>query len=110
MWNDPAGSHMQAAIPQNQRRRALAGWELPQTVPIAEVIGRTVELQRRGNHLYGKCPACAPSEGLLAVREDLRVFRCYDCCTGGGVIAWLKLTDGMSQQQALARLIVEYGD
>jgi DNA primase len=74
-------------------------------VPIAELIGQFVKLQRYdGDYLIGLCPFHDDHNPSLAVYPAKGTFRCYGCFKHGDVITFVRETEHLSFSQTLDRL------
>jgi DNA primase len=72
--------------------------------PIAQVIGRYVELRPSGHNLVGLCPFHEDHVPSFTVYQNTGKFHCYGCGKHGDVISFLRYKDGLSFSQALDAL------
>ena len=85
--------------------------ELKARVDLAEVIRQSgVALQKTGNNLLGKCPFHKDGQASLSVNEERQLFNCFGCQTGGDVLTFLQLKEGLTFPQALERLRAYAGE
>jgi DNA primase len=66
------------------------------------VVGRGVELVKRGQSLFGRCPLC--EDGELEVEPKANTFRCTGCKAKGGVVDWVMAVEGVSAKHAVELL------
>jgi DNA primase len=57
------------------------------------VVGRGVELGKRGQSLVGRCPL--RDDGELEVDPKANRFKCDGCKAKGGVVDWVVAVNGM---------------
>lgn len=85
--------------------------ELKARVDLAEVIRQSgVALQKTGQNLLGKCPFHKDGQASLSVNEERQLFNCFGCQTGGDVLTFLQLKEGLTFPQALERLRAYAGE
>lgn len=73
-------------------------------IDIAEVIGRHVGLQQRGNSLLGLCPFHQEKSPSFSVNPDKGLFYCFGCQAGGDAFSFLMKIEGMSFGEAVREL------
>ena len=66
------------------------------------VVGRGVELAKRGAVLVGRCPLCA--DGELEADPKTSRFRCSCCKAKSGVVDWVMAVEGVSMKHAVELL------
>jgi hypothetical protein len=75
---------------KHRGRRRYAGrsdaWERADL--LAEVEAVTGPLQRRGREWWARCPFHEDRTPSFHVDPERRVWRCFGCGAGGGVLAW----------------------
>jgi DNA primase len=59
---------------------------------IAEVIGETVTLKRRGGRFWGLCPFHQEKSPSFTVTPDKGVFYCFGCQKGGTIFDFVMET------------------
>ncbi len=76
---------------------------------IAAIIGETVKLIEKDIEGYddckaiaGACPFHDDNGETMRVRDDAGIFFCVECGAGGDAIHFLKITRGMSFDEARA--------
>lgn len=78
--------------------------------PIADVIGRVVELEREGGELLGRCPFHDDDTPSLGVDVEQGLWRCRGGCNeGGDVIRWVEKFERIAFPQAVRKLAAELG-
>lgn len=83
---------------------------IKQSAPqIEEVIGRYVQLTRKGKSLLGLCPFHEDHHPSLSVNPEKQYFTCFACGEKGDVIHFLQKIEGVSFGEAVKKLKVENG-
>lgn len=78
--------------------------------PIADVIGERVTLRPADDGtLVGACPFHGDPADSFTVHTGLGAFRCVHCGTGGDVVAFVMLTEGLGFAEAVQRLATRGG-
>jgi len=83
--------------------------ELRARLPLAEVIGRRVRLQRRGREHTGLCPFHNEKSPSFTVNEDKGFFHCFGCGAHGDVIGYVMRSESLAFREAVERLAQEAG-
>jgi len=83
--------------------------EIRARVPLAEVIGRRVRLQKRGREHSGLCPFHNEKSPSFTVSEDKGFYHCFGCGAHGDVIGFVMRAEGLSFPEAVERLAGEAG-
>jgi len=68
---------------------------------VAEVIGRTVQLQRAGRNLRGLCPFHSEKTPSFYVFPDSQRWQCFGCNKGGDIFTFVMETQGLDFRGAL---------
>ncbi|UCG39547.1 MAG: DNA primase, partial [bacterium] len=76
---------------------------------IVQVIGRHVELKRAGSSFKALCPFHQEKTPSFMVNPARQIFHCFGCNTGGDVIRFLMLYEGLPFADALRKLAVQAG-
>jgi DNA primase len=76
---------------------------------IVDVVGRHVELKRSGSSFKGLCPFHQEKTPSFMVNPGRQIFHCFGCDTGGDVIRFLMLFEGLPFTDALKKLAVQAG-
>jgi len=71
---------------------------------VAEVIGRTVQLQRAGRNLRGLCPFHSEKTPSFYVFPDSQRWQCFGCNKGGDIFTFVMETQGLDFRGALEEL------
>lgn len=78
---------------------------IKQSAPqIEEIIGRYVQLTRKGKSLLGLCPFHEDHHPSLAVNPEKQCFTCFACGEKGDVIHFLQKIEGVSFGEAVKLL------
>jgi DNA primase len=78
--------------------------ELKARPDILEVVGRYTSLRRIGREEMGSCPLHDDQHPSLRVNPDKQVWYCDPCGTGGDVIRFVELVEGVDFKGALSIL------
>ena len=78
-------------------------------VDIAEVVGQTVSLQRKGSTLLGLCPFHNEKTPSFNVVPAKGIYHCFGCGAGGDAFQFLMQTQGLSFHEAVRELGVRVG-
>ena len=76
---------------------------------IVEVIGRHLELKRSGSAFKALCPFHQEKTPSFMVNPARQIFHCFGCETGGDVIRFVMLFEGLPFVESLKKLAVQYG-
>lgn len=76
---------------------------------IEEVIGRYVQLTRKGKSLLGLCPFHEDHHPSLSVNLEKQYFTCFACGEKGDVIHFLQKIERVSFGEAVKKLKIENG-
>lgn len=83
---------------------------IKQSAPqIEEVIGRYVQLTRKGKSLLGLCPFHEDHHPSLTVNPEKQYFTCFACGEKGDVIHFLQKIERVSFGEAVKKLKMENG-
>ena len=83
---------------------------IKQSAPqIEEVIGRYVQLTRKGKSLLGLCPFHEDHHPSLSVNPEKQYFTCFACGEKGDVIHFLQKIEGLSFKEAVKQLTGDRG-
>lgn len=78
-------------------------------VRLAELVGRRVDLKRKGGEHLGLCPFHAEKTPSFTVVERKGFYHCFGCGAHGDAIGWLMAIDGLGFADAVAVLAAEAG-
>ena len=67
-------------------------------------MGRTVQLQKRGNRWVGLCPFHAEKTPSFGVSPDKQLFHCFGCGAGGDLIDYVVRLEGLEFPDAVRLL------
>jgi DNA primase len=71
---------------------------------IVDVIGRHLELKRSGSSFKALCPFHQEKTPSFMVNPSRQIFHCFGCDTGGDVLRFLMLFEGLPFTDALRKL------
>lgn len=83
--------------------------EIRARVPLAQVIGQSVKLTRKGREYSGLCPFHNEKSPSFTVNEDKGFFHCFGCGAHGDVITFLMRHRHMSFPDAVEQLAGQAG-
>ncbi len=78
--------------------------ELRSRVSLAEVVGRRVNLQKRGREYMGLCPFHKEKTPSFHVVEDKGFYHCFGCGAHGDVIGFAMQTQNLGFREAVEEL------
>lgn len=78
--------------------------ELRQSVDIVEIISDYVQLKKHGRNYFGLCPFHQENTPSFSVTAEKQIFHCFGCGTGGNVFNFIMEAEGVSFQEAAARI------
>jgi DNA primase len=73
-------------------------------VDIAQVVGQSVTLTRKGNSLMGLCPFHQEKSPSFSVVPSKGIYHCFGCGESGDVFRFLQKTRGMSFSESVRDL------
>ncbi len=76
---------------------------------IVDVIGRHLELKRSGSAFKALCPFHQEKTPSFMVNPTRQIFHCFGCDTGGDVIRFIMLYEGLPFVDSLKKLAVRSG-
>lgn len=78
--------------------------QIKDRLDVAEIIGRTVPLQRAGRNLRGLCPFHSEKTPSFYVFPDSQRWQCFGCNRGGDIFTFVMETQGLDFRGALEEL------
>tara|TARA_B100000676_G_scaffold311310_1_gene380752 strand:- start:204 stop:2156 length:1953 start_codon:yes stop_codon:yes gene_type:complete len=78
-------------------------------VPLVKVVGRRVQLVKRGQEFVGLCPFHNEKTPSFTVNEEKGFFHCFGCGVHGDVISFVMQDEGLAFQDAVKKLAAEGG-
>ena len=76
---------------------------------IVDVIGRHLELRKSGSAYKALCPFHQEKTPSFVVNPARQIFHCFGCDTGGDVLRFMMLYEGLPFVDALKKLAVQAG-
>lgn len=83
--------------------------ELKYNTDIEQVIGRYVQLRRRGRNLTGLCPFHSEKTPSFTVYPDTQSFYCFGCGAGGDAITFMRKIENLDYMEAVRALAERAG-
>lgn len=78
------------------------------SVPIVDVVSKSVTLRRSGVNYFGCCPFHDEKTASMCVSPSKRMFKCFGCGEHGNVIWFVSKIEGISYGEAAKKLAAEY--
>ena len=82
---------------------------LKEQVNIVDVIGRAVQLQRKGGRYTGLCPFHKEKTASFSVNEQMQMYYCFGCHASGDSIEFVKRFYNLEFNEAVEKIASEYG-
>lgn len=83
--------------------------ELKSRLPIEEVVGEHVRLERRGRRYVGRCPFHPDRSPSFSVDPAEGFYYCFGCHKGGDAITFVREREGLEFLEAVRRLAEQAG-
>jgi len=83
--------------------------EIKSKLPVADVVGETVALNRAGTILKGLCPFHSEKTPSFIVTPERETWHCFGCGEHGDIFTFAMRRDGLDFREALARLAEKAG-
>jgi DNA primase len=83
--------------------------DIKSKLPVAEVVGETVQLKRAGTLLKGLCPFHAEKTPSFTVTPERESWHCFGCGEHGDIFTFVMRRDGLDFKEALGRLAEKAG-
>jgi DNA primase len=83
--------------------------EIKSKLPVADVVGETVQLKRAGTILKGLCPFHGEKTPSFTVTPERDTWHCFGCGEHGDIFTFLMRRDGLDFREALTRLAEKAG-
>lgn len=71
---------------------------------ILDLVGRYVQLKRRGRNYFGLCPFHSEKTPSFSVAPDKQIYYCFGCAAGGDVIRFVMEIEGITFVEAVRQL------
>ncbi len=83
--------------------------EIKGRLPVADVVGETVQLKRAGTTLKGLCPFHGEKTASFVVTPTRDTWHCFGCSKHGDIFTFVMERDGLAFPEALAQLAARAG-
>lgn len=77
---------------------------LKERINIVDVIGRYLELKKRGENYWAACPFHNEKTPSFSVNEARQIYKCFGCGEGGDVISFLMKKENLTFVEAAKKL------
>ncbi|MBR3060005.1 MAG: DNA primase, partial [Oscillospiraceae bacterium] len=74
---------------------------LTERCDIADVVSQYVQLTKKGGNLFGLCPFHNEKTPSFSVSPDKRIYHCFGCGKGGGVVNFIMEIENLSFPEAV---------
>ena len=78
--------------------------ELRARVPLSDIVGRRIALQRAGREYKAPCPFHAEKTPSFYINDQKAFFHCFGCGAHGDAVGFLMRHDGLSFPEAVEQL------
>ena len=78
--------------------------EIRARVPLSEIVGRRLRLQRAGREWKAPCPFHAEKTPSFTINDDKSFFHCFGCGAHGDAVGFLMRHDGLAFPEAVEQL------
>lgn len=78
--------------------------ELTSRLDILDVVGRYVQMKKRGGNYFGLCPFHHEKTPSFSVNQDKQIYHCFGCGAGGGVINFIMRVEQLEFVDAVTML------
>ena len=78
--------------------------ELKNRVDIVEIVGKVVQLEKRGANYWGRCPFHHEKTPSFSVNQIGQFYHCFGCHRSGDVISFVMETESLDFADAVAYL------
>lgn len=83
--------------------------EIQSRLDIVEIVAETVNLSRKGNRYWGRCPFHDEKTASFCVTPEKNMFYCFGCNTGGDMFSFIMKRDSLNFADALEVLAAKAG-
>lgn len=83
--------------------------EIQSRLDIVEIVSQTVNLTRKGNRYWGRCPFHQEKTASFCVTPEKNMFYCFGCNTGGDIFTFVMKRDNLDFAEALDSLALKAG-
>ena len=83
--------------------------EIRARITLAELVGRRVQLKKRGREFEGLCPFHNEKTPSFTVSEEKGFYHCFGCGAHGDALGFVMQSEGLSFPEAVERLAGEAG-
>jgi DNA primase len=83
--------------------------EIKSRLPVADIVGETVQLKRAGTILKGLCPFHAEKTPSFTVTPERDSWHCFGCGEHGDIFTFVMRRDGLDFREALTSLAEKAG-
>lgn len=73
-------------------------------VKIESIISNYIHLEKKGNNYVGLCPFHSDSNPSLIVSPNKKIFKCFSCGAGGGIIKFVQNYENLSFLDSIKKI------
>ena len=74
------------------------------SVNIVDVIGSSINLEKKGKNYFGICPFHDDHTPSMSVSEEKQIFTCFVCGVSGNVFSFVKDYENITFMEAVNRV------
>jgi len=78
--------------------------EIRARVPLSDIVGRRIALQRAGREYKAPCPFHAEKTPSFYINDQKSFFHCFGCGAHGDAVGFLMRHDGLAFPEAVEQL------
>ena len=75
--------------------------EINASVDLLEYVSQTIDMERRGNDYFGKCPLHIDNTPSFSITPAKNSYYCFSCGKSGGIIGFLMDYEGLKFEDAV---------
>ena len=75
--------------------------EINANVDLLEYVSQTIDMERRGNDYFGKCPLHIDNTPSFSITPAKNSYYCFSCGKSGGIIGFLMDYEGLKFEDAV---------
>ncbi|MFT7086715.1 MAG: DNA primase [Rickettsiales bacterium] len=83
--------------------------DLRSQISVSDVVGKRVELKRKGKEHSGLCPFHIEKSPSFTVNDQKGFYHCFGCGVHGDIIGFTMQIEGLGFKETIAKLANDYG-
>lgn len=77
--------------------------QINNSVDLLEYVSRTIEMKKKGNDYFGRCPLHIDKTPSFSVTPSKNSYYCFSCGRSGGIIGFLMDYEGLNFESAVEK-------